>query len=155
MEQPLSPKSVSTRDAKDVVIRELLKKVAVLESQTYYDDEQSVQDKTSSFFHQPHVLSAIFAVLGYLLYQTWTASPETSFEINLKNGIFAAAFFFWILGMMTFPTSGMLLLDFTCISAYHLYVISLITYHFFLSTLFYNFLFYSRSIFQTFTYFMA
>lgn len=97
-------------DPKDVVIHELIKKVAVLESQTYYDDEQSVQDKATPFLHQPHVITAIFAVLGYLLYQTWTATSETSLEVNLKNGICAAIFFFMILGMMTFPTSGMFII---------------------------------------------
>jgi phosphatidylserine synthase 2 len=100
-----TPTQSSDQD-KENVIKQLVQRLTVLESRSYHDDEQHYVDDTQRFFNQPRVISAIVIIIGAFLWLTWTQSDSLSIAENTRTGIAAAIFFFIIVGMLTFPTSG-------------------------------------------------
>lgn len=70
-----------------------------------YADEQYIPDITVNWMYRPHTITALAVTVGFLLYQAWNTNAEIHTTVqNTKNGIFAAAFFIIMLGLLVFPS---------------------------------------------------
>ncbi|XP_071810795.1 phosphatidylserine synthase 1-like isoform X2 [Apostichopus japonicus] len=80
------------------------RRLAEIEKQHFVGvNEQEVEDITLEFFYKPHTLTLLGVAIATTLYFAFTRTNEVSSEQNISNGLCFVAFFFLIIGLLTFP----------------------------------------------------